>query len=258
MSVPRVVILAGGKGTRLRPFTASFPKPLVPLGDMPILEVVLRQLQTQGFTRVTLAVGHLADLIRAFVAQHKDLGATMHIDFVGEDEPTGTAGSLANIPDLDDDTFLVMNGDVLTDLDYRALIDVHTARGAAMTIAGHQQERRIELGVLETQADGELTNYIEKPSYNYNCSMGVYVYSKRARDLIEPGTYLDFPDLVLRLLERGELVHVHTSGAFWLDIGRPEDYAEAQEIFEADPERFNISTNPAAADTARPTTKGAA
>ncbi|MGH1418882.1 MAG: nucleotidyltransferase family protein [Hyphomicrobiaceae bacterium] len=239
MTSPRVVILSGGKGTRLRPFTASFPKPLVPIGDMPILEVVLRQLAQHGLTHATLAVGHLADLIRAFVTQHQDLSRMMQVDFVSEKEPTGTAGSLANIKGLDD-TFLVMNGDVLTDLDYQNLIKVHKQSGAALTIAGHREKRKIGLGVLETEPDGRLTNYVEKPEYDFNVSMGIYVYEPRVLDLIQPGKYLDFPDLVLQLLEKGEHVQVHNSDAFWLDIGRPEDYALAQEIFEREPEKFNI------------------
>ncbi len=240
MASPRVVILAGGKGTRLRPFTASFPKPLVPLGDKPILEIVLRQLSSQGLNRVTLAVGHLADLIRAFVTQNQDLSQTMDIDFVDEERPTGTAGSLANIKGLDD-TFMVMNGDVLTDLDYTALIAAHKASGAAVTIAGHRQQRKIELGVLETEADGRLTNYVEKPEYDFNVSMGVYVYEPRVLSLIEPGSYLDFPTLILKLLAAGEHVQVHNPNAFWLDIGRPEDYARAQEMIEENPEQFHLS-----------------
>ncbi len=240
LASPRVVILAGGKGTRLRPFTASFPKPLVPLGDKPILEIVLRQLSSQGLNRVTLAVGHLADLIRAFVTQNQDLSQTMDIDFVDEERPTGTAGSLANIKGLDD-TFMVMNGDVLTDLDYTALIAAHKASGAAVTIAGHRQQRKIELGVLETEADGRLTNYVEKPEYDFNVSMGVYVYEPRVLSLIEPGSYLDFPTLILKLLAAGEHVQVHNPNAFWLDIGRPEDYARAQEMIEENPEQFHLS-----------------
>ncbi len=209
---------------------------------MPILEVVLRQLANQGLTRATLAVGHLADLIRAFVTQQHDLAEMMDIDFVDEKKPTGTAGSLANIKGLDD-TFMVMNGDVLTDLDYAELIRVHKASGAALTIAGHRERRKIELGVLEMDDDDRLTNYVEKPEYDYSVSMGVYVYEPRVLKLIEPGSYLDFPDLVLMLLKNREHVQVHKRDAFWLDIGRPEDYARAQEIIEDEPERFNLARN---------------
>lgn len=235
----RVVILAGGKGTRLRPFTASFPKPLVPIGDMPILEILLRQLAKQGFERVTLTIGHLAELIRAYVGNHKTLLDKLAIDFVDEEMPTGTAGSLAQVPELNE-TFLVMNGDVLTDLDYTKLVEAHRRSGAAVTIAGHAKKVKIDLGILRADENGFLTDYIEKPEQSYDVSMGVYVYEPRVLDLVEPGKYLDFPDLVKKLIARGEKVHVYRNDAFWLDIGRPDDYAQAQEIFERDSSRFGI------------------
>ena len=239
MSGKRVVILAGGKGTRLRPFTASFPKPLVPIGDMPILEVVLRQLASQGFEEVTLTLGHLAELIRAYVAQNKTLAERLRISYVDEERPSGTAGSLAHVPDLDD-TFLVMNGDVLTDLDFNALINAHRSSGAALTIAAHSQKVKIDLGILESNTSNELTGYIEKPERSYEVSMGIYVYEPRVLSYIPPGAYLDFPELVHRLMEDGEKVHLHRNNAFWLDIGRPDDYAKAQEIFANETERFGI------------------
>lgn len=235
----RVVILAGGKGTRLRPFTASFPKPLVPIGDMPILEILLRQLARQGFERVTLTLGHLAELIRAYIGQNRSIADRLAIDFVDEQTPTGTAGSLARVPNLDE-TFLVMNGDVLTDLDYQALVDAHRRSGAAITIAGHSKKVKIDLGILRADENGFLTDYIEKPEHAYDVSMGVYVYEPRVLGLIAPDTYLDFPTLVQQLIARGEKVHVHRNDAFWLDIGRPDDYAQAQEIFERDCSRFGI------------------
>ena len=235
----RAVILAGGKGTRLRPFTASFPKPLVPLGDKPILEVVLRQLAAHGVKRVTLTTGHLASLIRAFITQNKYLNEALTIDFVDETTPTGTAGSLARVEGLEE-TFLVMNGDVLTDLDYRALVAEHKALGAALTIAAHHKEERIELGVLEADATGRLTGYIEKPTQVFEVSMGVYVYEPRVLSRIAPDTYLDFPDLVRRLVAEGEHVHIWRNSAFWLDIGRSDDYAKAQDIVEKEPHRFGL------------------
>lgn len=233
----RVVILAGGKGTRLRPFTATFPKPLVPLGNMPILEVLLRQLSAQGFQHVTLTLGHLAVLIRAYLAQHPSLKRAMTIDFVEEELPTGTSGSLASIAGLDD-TFLVMNGDVLTDLPFGKLLEDHKRVGAALTIATHRKHVRIDLGVIEADDGARAKGYLEKPDYEFEVSMGVYAYEPRVLKLIRRGQYLDLPNLVKMLLERGEHVHLHRNNAFWLDIGRPEDYARAQEIFEKDPGRF--------------------
>ena len=235
----KVVILAGGKGTRLRPFTVTFPKPLVPLGDMPILEVVLTQLREAGFRDVTLTVGHLAGLIRAFVSEHPSLTKDLGISFVAEDTPTGTAGSLASVSGLNGTT-LVMNGDVLTNLDYAALIEDHEASDAALTIAVHTVQETVDFGVLEADATGRLSAYREKPSQAYDVSMGVYVYSARALAHIEPDTYLDFPDLVGKLLAAGETVRVYRNDAFWLDIGRPDDYARAQDLFAEDPAFFGL------------------
>ncbi|KUO68696.1 MAG: hypothetical protein APF80_04720 [Alphaproteobacteria bacterium BRH_c36] len=237
LTTRRAIILAGGKGRRLRPFTASFPKPLVPLGDKPILEIILRQLANQGLKRVSLAVGHLSDLIRAYVAQNEFSRRHLEIDFYEEVTPTGTAGPLASIEGLTD-SFLVMNGDVLTNLDYRNLFAAHETSGAVLTIASHNKQERIDLGVLEADENGRLLDYVEKPIHEFEVSMGVYVYSPRALSYIEPGVYLDLPDLVKALLTAGEKVQIHRNDAFWLDIGRPDDYAKAQDIIESDPELF--------------------
>jgi len=237
MADTKVIILAGGKGTRLRPFTASFPKPLVPIGDQPILAILLSQFAQQNFTNVTLALGHLAELIKAYIGQHKSLSEKLTIDFVEEESPTGTAGSLSLISGLDD-TFIVANGDVLTDLDYNALLAAHRASGAALTVATHQKELKIDFGILEARADSIVTGYIEKPNKSYEVSMGVYVYEPRVLRFIRPGEYLDLPDLVHLLMAEGEKVGVFRNDAFWLDIGRPDDYALAQELYEADATRF--------------------
>ncbi len=238
----RIVILAGGKGTRLRPFTASFPKPLVPVGDQPILEILMTQLANQGFRRFTIALGHLSGLIRAYIDQRKSLTDGLQIDFVDEDEPTGTAGSLANIDGLDD-TFLVMNGDVLTDMDYSALVNVHDSSDAALTIAAHKQEVKIDLGVLEANGNAILKNYVEKPTLDYEVSMGVYAYSPSVLKYIPKNQYLDFPNLVQKLMSNGEIVRLYRNNAFWLDIGRPDDYAAAQEMLQQHPEQFGMIAN---------------
>jgi len=235
----RVVILAGGKGVRLRPFTAVFPKPLVPLGDKPILAVLLEQLAKQGFDDVTLALGHLSDLIRAYVSSQESLLQRVSIEFVEEAEACGTAGPIANLERLDD-TFLVMNADVLTNINYQELIRDHKQSGAALTIAAHAKREKVDLGVLQADGGGTLHGYVEKPVQEFEVSMGIYVYEPRALRFIEPNTYLDLPTLVQRLLEAGEQVHVHRNDAFWLDIGRPEDYARAQELFSQRPEDFGF------------------
>jgi NDP-sugar pyrophosphorylase family protein len=224
----KAVILAGGKGTRLRPYTTIFPKPLVPIDDMPILEVVLRQLKFYGFTQITMAVGHLAELLMAFFGDGSKLG--LNIGYSKEEKPLGTAGPLALIPNLRD-TFLVMNGDVLTTLDYRDLVAYHQQKGAVATIAMHERTVKIDLGVIEINADNELTGYIEKPRYRYSVSMGVYVFEPAIFRYIPPGERLDFPDLVHLLLQNGEKVIGYPYTGYWLDIGRMDDYEQAVEEF---------------------------
>lgn len=238
MDGPRAVILAGGKGTRLRPYTTVIPKPLMPVGERPILDIVLRQLKHYGFGRVTISTGYLAELIESFFGDGSNVG--IPVDYVREDEPLGTAGALALVDGLDDD-FLVMNGDVLTDMDYGALLSAHRDSDAAATIATHSKDVQVSLGVLrfEDETDtSRLTGYDEKPTLSYEASMGVYCFSPRARAQIASGERLDFPDLVLRLIGAGEIVRGRPSESFWLDIGRPEDYEQAQDDFDRLSDRF--------------------
>ena len=228
----RAVVLAGGLGARLRPYTTVLPKPLMPIGDRPVLDVVMRQLRRHGFDHVTIATGYLADLIQAYC---DDLDLDMRIDYFREAEPLGTVGALALIGDLDDD-FLVMNGDVLTDMDYAALLAQHRENEAALTVAVTRRTVQIELGVMRFEDGTEphrVTAFVEKPSLDYDASMGVYCFSPRALRHIEPGARLDFPALVWRLLEAGELVCGWKSEAYWLDIGRHDDYEQAIDEFEA-------------------------
>jgi NDP-sugar pyrophosphorylase family protein len=235
----RAVILAGGKGTRLMPFTITFPKPLVPLGDRPVLEVLLRRLLRFGVSDVTLTLGHLAELIKAYFGHRHDLAERLTLRYVEEDHPTGTAGSLASVPGLDR-TFLVMNGDLLTNLDFDALVRFHRERQALLTIATHTREVKIDLGVLQYDGDYRITGYLEKPTTKYSVSMGVYVYEPAVLDFIPRGGYLDLPDLVLRLLGRGERVCAYPADCLWLDIGRPDDYARAQQLFAEQKEAFDL------------------
>ncbi len=225
----RAVILAGGRGARLAPYTTVIPKPLLPVGDKPILEIICRQLAAAGFTHLTLSLGYMSVYFRTFLAQHRSLQALMKIDFIEEEEPTGTAGSLAMVPGLKG-TFLVMNGDILTDLDYAALVQSHKDFGAVLTIAAHQKKVKIDLGILEVQ-DGRVTGYIEKPTLHYPVSMGIYVYDASVLDHIEAGVYLDFPTLVLKLIAAGRTVNAWGNDATWLDLGRHEDLLEATQLF---------------------------
>lgn len=226
----RAVILAGGKGTRLRPFTASFPKPLVPIGDKPIVEILVNRLLAFGVTSVTLTLGHMAELIKAYFYHRVDLAEKLNLNYIHEEQPTGTAGSLAGVPGLDS-TFLVMNGDLLTDLNFDDLVCFHLRQGAALTIAVHKRSVKVDLGVLEFDDLHCVTAYREKPVSDYHVSMGIYVYEPRVLKYIEKGQYLDFPDLVIKLIEAGEKVVAFPVDCLWLDIGRPDDYAAAQELF---------------------------
>lgn len=230
----RAVILAGGEGTRLRPYTTVLPKPLMPIGDRPVLDIVVRQLKAHGFERITMATGYLAELIEAFFRDGEAYG--IPIDYYREQQPLGTVGALALIEGLTDEHVLVMNGDVLTDIDYGALLERHGTGGAAATIATKERQVQISLGVLRFAEEDDptlLTDYDEKPSIDYTASMGVYCFAPRALSYIDPGERLDFPDLVLRLIAAGETVRAWPSEDYWLDIGRHDDYEQAQEEFEA-------------------------
>lgn len=236
----RAVILAGGKGTRLQPFTVNFPKPLMPLGDTPVLEVLIRRLIHYGITDITLTLGHLAELVKAYFDHRQQLVQQMTLRCVEEEEPTGTAGSLGLVTGLDD-TFLVMNGDLLTNLDFDALVQFHREQKAILTIATHARRVKIDLGVLQFDSDHRITNYLEKPETTYHVSMGIYVYEPGVLKYVEPGQHLDFPDLVLRLLAHEERVCAYPSDCLWLDIGRPDDYARAQQLFSDEANAFDYA-----------------
>jgi NDP-sugar pyrophosphorylase family protein len=223
------VVLAGGKGTRLAPYTKILPKPLMPIGDMPILEVMLLQMKSAGIDRVILTVGHLSELLRAFFRDGSQLG--LNITYSYEQAPLGTAGPIALVEGLDE-TFLVTNGDVLTTLNLRDLICFHRAQKAVATIAAHQRQSKIDLGVIQMNGGCEIKGYIEKPVYNFLVSMGIYVFEPVVLSYITPGQYLDFPNLVRKLIEAGEKVVAYEFGGYWEDLGRPDDYERASQDFE--------------------------
>jgi len=230
----QALILAGGEGTRLKPFTNIIPKPLVPIGDLPILEVVLRQLKNHGADRIVLAVNRLARLIEAFFGDGSRLG--LDIGYSLEDKPLGTAGPIRLVEKLDED-FIVMNGDLLTTIDYSDFFRRHKASHATATIATFQKEVKIDLGVLETK-DERFTNYIEKPTYHFTVSMGIYVLNRRVIPFIEEGRRFDMPDLVLALHKAGEKIVCYSGDYDWLDIGRMDDYERAVQLFEANRDRY--------------------
>ena len=232
----RAIILAGGKGTRLAPLTEVIPKPLVPIGGKPILEIVIRQLAHYGFRRITLAVGYMSELIRAYFQDGAKLGVS--IDYSCEPAPLGTAGPLALIDGLDE-TFLVMNADVLTDLDYRELIRYHQREGGVATIGAYQRQVCIDLGVIIQDGARRIKDYVEKPTTTHLVSMGVYVFEPQVLPFIQGR--LDFPDLAKLLLIKGLAIHYYPFEGYWLDIGRHEDYQKAAEEFGQLRKHFLVS-----------------
>ena len=225
----KAVILAGGKGTRLSPYTKILPKPLMPIGDMPILEVILRQIKLAGINDVVLTVGHLSELLRTFFQDGSRLG--INISYNYEDFPLGTAGPIAFVPDLGE-TFLVMNGDVLSTLPLGDLIRFHREQKAIATIATHHRRVKVDLGVIQWDGNAQITGYIEKPTYDYSVSMGIYVFEPEVLTHIPKGQYYDFPDLVKKLIGVGEKVVGYRFDGYWQDLGRPDDYESAAQDFD--------------------------
>jgi len=225
-----VVILAGGRGTRLLPYTTSLPKPLMPVGEFPILEILLRQLAQQGFRNITLAVGHLAGLIQAYFKDGRDWD--LDISYSYETKPLGTAGPLAKLAGTSHDT-LVLNGDLLTTIDFGSIVRFHRENRATATIGTKRRTEKVDFGVIESAASGEIVGFREKPSLDYMVSMGIYVFSPEVREFIPRDQRFDFPELVQMLLAKKKTVMSFESDAYWMDIGRPDDYKQANEDFPA-------------------------
>ncbi|MDZ7265112.1 MAG: sugar phosphate nucleotidyltransferase [candidate division KSB1 bacterium] len=231
----QAVILAGGKGTRLKPYTTILPKPLMPINDKPILEIVIRQLKKFGFDQIIIAVGHLAELIEAYFGDGSKWG--VQISYSREDKPLGTAGPLTLIPNLAD-TFLMMNGDILTDLNYAELMRFHKDYNGQISIATYNKEVKIDLGILKVNEQHEIYEYIEKPTLVYQVSMGIYIIEKRLLQLIPRGEYFDLPDLIKLSFKHQLKVLSYPFSKYWRDIGRKEDYELALEECE----RFKIDS----------------
>jgi NDP-sugar pyrophosphorylase family protein len=226
----RAVILAGGKGTRLRPFTTLIPKPLVPLGGRySILEIVLMQLAKAGFTHVTLAVNHLSNLVMAYFGDGSRWN--IRIDYSLEERPLSTIGPLTLIRDLPED-FLVMNGDILCDLDFAAFFREHVASGTEVSVSAFRRDVKIDFGVLQYDEAGALRSFVEKPTYSFDVSMGIYCIKRRVIERMAAGEPYGFDNLMLDGLEGGSQIRVRPFAGYWLDIGRPDDYAHADENFD--------------------------
>ena len=225
----RAVILAGGKGTRLRPFTTLIPKPLVPLGDKySILEIIIMQLARSGFTRITVAVNHLSRLIMAYFGDGSRLG--VELDYSLEERELSTIGPLTLIDDLPED-FLVMNGDILCDLDYRGFYEAHVAAGSRISVSAFRRQAKIDFGVLRFDAAGRLTEFQEKPVIDVDVSMGIYCINRSVIAALPRGVPYGFDNLMHDGLARGQEIRVRPFAGYWLDIGRPDDYEYANEHF---------------------------
>jgi len=236
----KALILVGGKGTRLKPYTITVPKPLLPVGDLPILEIILRQLKKSGVDEVILAVGHMSHLFESFFQDGRRFGLKVSYSF--EEEPIGTAGAISLALNRLGENFIVMNGDLLTTLNYKKMLKAHQSRKAAGTIAIYRREIKMDFGVIKADSSGILEDYIEKPSYFYDFGMGVNILNSAAiSPLLTSGEYLDMPDLMLRLKKNREIVYCYQEDCFWLDMGCPEDYEKANEAFES---RKNDFLNP--------------
>jgi NDP-sugar pyrophosphorylase family protein len=231
------MLLAGGLGTRLLPYTTVLPKPLVPVGDSPVMENLLRQLAAHDVCDVTVSVGHLAGLIEAYFGNGSRFG--VRITYQHETEPLGTAGPLRNLADWTaDDAVLVVNGDLLTDLDFSSFIAAYELHRPAIQVGIVRREERIELGVLTVGEDGRVHAYEEKPLHVYDASMGVYILSGRVKAVIPDTGRFDMPRLVLGALDAGHEVRAWRHDGIWLDIGRPDDHRRAAELVSDNPNVF--------------------
>lgn len=225
----QAVILAGGKGTRLKPFTITLPKPLMPIGEIPILEIIIRQLKRDGFNDLIISVGYLKELIMAFLGDGKKFG--VNVKYSSEEKPLGTAGPLTLIDSLEEN-FLVINGDTLTTVDFKQLYEYHCKNKAISTVSTFTRELKVDFGIVKSGSDQSLREYIEKPVYNYQVSMGVNVFNREILNFMTEYQYLDLPQLLLRLVEKNKKVLTYPFDGFWLDIGRIGDYETANMIFE--------------------------
>lgn len=233
----QALILAGGKGTRLRPYTAILPKPLMPVGGDAILSTILKQLKRAGVHEVILGVNYLHHVIQAVLGDGDRFG--LRIRYSLEEHELGTAGPIGLALDILEDDFLIMNGDILTTLDFTSLFEAHRQGGCAATIAVYPRTVPVDFGVIQSDEAGLLTSYDEKPTRRYEVSMGINMLKKSAiAGLVEPGKRLDLPDLLLRLVDSGQKVLCHRQDCFWLDIGRIDDYDKANEVFDSMKTRF--------------------
>ena len=223
----KAIILAGGKGTRLKPYTTIIPKPLVPLGNKAILEILIGRLKKYGITDLTLCVNHLSNLIMAYFGNGKKWG--VDIKYSLEHEFLSTVAPIKLIKDLPEN-FLVMNGDLLTDLDFIELYNYHLENESLITVATYKRTAKVDFGVIEIDKNKNIAvEFVEKPEYELNVSMGVYVFNKKVLNFVPDKQPFGFDDLMQVLIAKNKNIKIYFYDGYWLDIGRPEDYEKANE-----------------------------
>lgn len=249
----KAVVFAGGEGARLLPYTSVLPKPLLPVGDRPVLDIIIGQLREAGITEVVLATGYLSSLIETYFGDGSNWG--VHITYNREKTQLGTVGALADVPGLDD-TFIMMNGDVLATPLYKDLVEAHRSSGAAATIATKVQEVPVDYGVLRLGDSVARLRRIEgideKPVYSFPVSMGIYAVEPRVTRFVHAGQRMDLPDLIQRLLAEGETVTAYEHPGYWQDIGRLHDLEAAVQAFEGSADEFVGKARPDLPDGTSP------
>lgn len=222
------VIQAGGKGTRLQPYTFVMPKPLMPVGESPVLEILLRWLRRSGIKKTIITTGYLGHLIRSLCSNGHNFD--INISFSQEPEPLGTLGGLTLIKPELCETFITVNGDLITDLNLREFISFHRSHGGLITVGVTEKNVKLDLGVLDA-SEGIVSNFREKPTIPFKVSMGIYCMEPGILELIPNGMAFGFDDLMHEMLDRKIPIHVFEHHGLWWDIGREEDFRHAQTVF---------------------------
>lgn len=235
MSKIQAIILAGGKGSRLRPYTTVLPKPLLPLGEFPIAEIIIRQFKSFDIKNIVISTGYLGGLIEAYFAKGKRWG--VNIQYIRENRPLGTAGAIKLVKDVEED-FLVINGDVLSDINFGELIKHHKKKRNIATIIIKERKVKTDFGVIQSDDHGRLIDYIEKPQHKFYVSTGINILNKKCKSYIQNNESIGMPELMLRMKNSGEKVHCFKTKALWLDLGRFDDFESAQEVFIKHKKKF--------------------
>lgn len=228
----KAVIQAGGKGTRLRPYTLILPKPLMPVGELPVIELLLKWLRRNGITKIIITTGYLGHLIKSLCGDGERWD--LKITYSEETEPLGTVGALDLVREHLDETFLVLNGDLITDMSLRSFIHFHNSHDGILTVGTTKKLVNVDMGVIESASDGQVSDFREKPTLSYQVNMGIYCMEPAVLDLIPKGIPFGFDDLMYQMLDDNRPAYTYHHEGQWLDIGRPEDFTRAQKLADRD------------------------